>query len=543
MHAFLGDRCLGKWIRTDLGVRAFQCLGKNGPAREQVVRRITRDLHTRQVLEDLLCDSHLQVPLHRKCLPACGPTTCHTRDTQTTFAYRLFPRFTGPAVLPLVLRPSRFPSGGGGSASFSKLASFSKPEDTSVRSTLGTRALSIMRQFIEDAEKDGEEESGTGVSELNVKEMRQAKDTRSDQRHEVSCQEGPRTLNKDAIKALRKLFEDFEDQLQCQSEGCDDGTSDEEQGEDPPQEMNVNSIALALDDEGSDEFLPSKEPQLYLCDDWIQPMAAMSKPKELTTREKVKANMAKNCLIVTLMSLEIGYGSILERYRQESESIVERYQQVRSESSPGLNSVLLTDEELLARRNEHLEVDSHSQAAIAAMPPPTKLTHLSSELAIHSVGIEGVKNTDLKMYHVMSVKQTLREDLAEHAYQFSCRAADWSRSDFSSVPMRFEPLELHVVDALGQQEVPDYFHQPAKAITEHVSVMRGPDALEWISAVREEIESFKRLGVYEEVPKERATSTLYLQAHPCDKAKCPWWTCMEEGQDCHLWELPRSAPR
>ena len=28
--------------------------------------------------------------------------------------------------------------------------------------------------------------------------------------------------------------------------------------------------------------------------------------------------------------------------------------------------------------------------------------------------------------------------------------------------MRFEPLELHVVDALGQQEVPDYFQQPAK---------------------------------------------------------------------------------
>ena len=132
---------------------------------------------------------------------------------------------------------------------------------------------------------------------------------------------------------------------------------------------------------------------------------------------------------------------------------------------------------------------------------------LEDELAIHSVGTEGVKNTNLKMYHVMSVKQTLREDLAEHAYQFSCRAADWSRSDFSSVPMRFEPLELHVVDALGQQEVPDYFQQPAKAITEDVSVMRRPYALEWICAVREEIESFKRLEVYEEVPKGRATST------------------------------------
>ena len=73
--------------------------------------------------------------------------------------------------------------------------------------------------------------------------------------------------------------------------------------------------------------------------------------------------------------------------------------------------------------------------------------------------------------------------------------------------MQFEPLELHVIDALGQQEeVPDYFQQPAKAITEDVSVMKGPHAQEWIAAVLEEIESFKRLGVYEEVPKGSATS-------------------------------------
>ena len=31
--------------------------------------------------------------------------------------------------------------------------------------------------------------------------------------------------------------------------------------------------------------------------------------------------------------------------------------------------------------------------------------------------------------------------------------------------MQFEPLELQFVDALGQQDVPDYFQQPAKAIT------------------------------------------------------------------------------
>ena len=32
-------------------------------------------------------------------------------------------------------------------------------EDTSVRSTLGSRTLSIMRQFVADVEKDCEEES------------------------------------------------------------------------------------------------------------------------------------------------------------------------------------------------------------------------------------------------------------------------------------------------------------------------------------------------------------------------------------------------
>ena len=79
-----------------------------------------------------------------------------------------------------------------------------------------------------------------------------------------------------------------------------------------------------------------REPQLYLCDDWIQPMATMRKPRELTAKEKVKANVAKNCLIVTLMSLELGYGSILERYQQEGESIAQRYEQPRPESKPTL---------------------------------------------------------------------------------------------------------------------------------------------------------------------------------------------------------------
>ena len=341
--------------------------------------------------------------------------------------------------------------------------------------------MSLTRQFIEDAEKESEKETGISVSELNVKD--------------TGCQEGSTTRDKEAIKALKLLFEDFEDRLQYQNEVLDESASEdgEEQGE-PPQETTVHSAIFPSCDEAR-EFLPCKEPQLYLCDDWIQPMAVLSRPHELTARGKVRANLAKNCLIVTLMSLELGYGSILERYQQERSS------------SPILGAVSLTEEDVFVRLNEPLEMEYRPEATPAAMPPPTRLSGSNPELLVHNVGTEGAKDANLKMYHVMSVKQTLREDLAEHAYQFSCRAADWTRSDFRSVPMQFEPLELHVVDALGQQEVPDYFQQPAKAITEDVSVMRGPHALEWIYAVREEIESFKRLGVYEEVPKGSATST------------------------------------
>ena len=143
----------------------------------------------------------------------------------------------------------------------------------------------------------------------------------------------------------------------------------------------------------------------------------------------------------------------------------------------------------------------------AGLPPATLLAGRLSDVTANSSAVAVVKDSDLKMHHVMSVKQSLGEDLAEHSYQFSCRAADWSSMSFSQVPMQFEQLEMHVVEALGQEDVQEYFQQPAKAITEDVSVVRGPQAEEWIQAVREEITSFKKLGVYEELPREYATST------------------------------------
>ena len=99
------------------------------------------------------------------------------------------------------------------------------------------------------------------------------------------------------------------------------------------------------------------------------------------------------------------------------------------------------------------------------LPPSTVLARHIADVSANNSSVAVVKDANLKMYHVMSLKQSLREDLAEHSYQFSCRAADWSKMSFSHVPMQFEPLELHVVDALGQQDVPDYFQQPAKVIS------------------------------------------------------------------------------
>ena len=87
-------------------------------------------------------------------------------------------------------------------------------EDTSVRSTLdlGSRTLSIMRQFladVADVEKDSEKGTDASVSELNVKGSHQEKDTRN--RHP--------TLNKDTIMALRKLIEEFEISCSAQMKG------------------------------------------------------------------------------------------------------------------------------------------------------------------------------------------------------------------------------------------------------------------------------------------------------------------------------------
>ena len=229
--------------------------------------------------------------------------------------------------------------------------------------------------------------------------------------------------------------------------------NDESSSESEPAEAKtgVDPVAQFASVPHEEEDVPlNKEPQVYLWNDWIQPVEVVRKPKELTTRDEVRAYIAKNWLIVTLMSLNTGYGSILESYQREYTA-----------SPPKLSTTTLEDPEILMQTQDSV-LEERLTAAPAAMPPPTVLARQPDSALVNNVETAESRDANLKLYHVMSVKQTLREDLAEHAYQFSCRAADWSRSDFCSVPVHFEPLELHVVGALGQQEVPDYFQQPAK---------------------------------------------------------------------------------
>ena len=94
--------------------------------------------------------------------------------------------------------------------------------------------------------------------------------------------------------------------------------------------------------EYEDALSPTKEPQLYICDDWIQPVEVTPKPGVLRARDKARARVAKNCLLVTLMSLNVGYGSLIESYQREGDA-----------DPPELNSVNVTEEEVrFAYRDE-----------------------------------------------------------------------------------------------------------------------------------------------------------------------------------------------
>ena len=133
-------------------------------------------------------------------------------------------------------------------------------------------------------------------------------------------------VEKEVIRAFRALFAGLEEQWYnaVQQESVSSESEAEESQCDPATQ--AMKVQLPLN-EDLENWIPDKEPQLYLCDDWIQPVMVARKPRSMTAKEMMRANVAKNCLILTMMSLELGFGSIIERYQHARDAVVERYQQ------------------------------------------------------------------------------------------------------------------------------------------------------------------------------------------------------------------------
>ena len=65
-----------------------------------------------------------------------------------------------------------------------------------------------------------------------------------------------------------------------------------------------NFTQVIEENELDEDNMASKEPQLYLCDDWICPVEVIKKPCALKPQEKLRARVAKNFLLVTLYVTE-----------------------------------------------------------------------------------------------------------------------------------------------------------------------------------------------------------------------------------------------
>ena len=260
---------------------------------------------------------------------------------------------------------------------------------------MGTETMLSMQQLIEYAEKECEDDK----AELEAKHVKQ-----------------------ECVIALRRSFQNFEaqlkgddvDQMSLSSSDFDDQAPEPEL----TPELHHPLVSNLVDNEDNDMLVdahnePSNEPQLYLCDDWIRPVEVLRKPcVSLQPQDKLRARVAKSFLFVTLMSLNLGYGSLIEDYQRDREDM--------GHNPPELNSISQTKEEA---RDDRDRVDqgtgNGSRCLPAGLPPATVLTRHLTDVTDNSSAVAVEKDSSLKLHHVLSVKQSLREDLAEHSYPFS----------------------------------------------------------------------------------------------------------------------------
>ena len=202
-------------------------------------------------------------------------------------------------------------------------------EGASDDSTFGTQTLLAMRRFLDEAESSSYQRMP--YSSTASQETREVTNERSaEDKGEVSAEDECRQAKamKEVIRAFRTLLHGYEEQR------CVDAQQESESGDSEAEEAvyQESPHAMMANWAEEEEEYPIREPQRYLCDDWIQPVKVAWKPRAMTAKETKKARVVKNCLILTLMSLELGFGSVIERYQNARDAVVERYQQGGSEN-------------------------------------------------------------------------------------------------------------------------------------------------------------------------------------------------------------------
>ena len=78
---------------------------------------------------------------------------------------------------------------------------------------------------------------------------------------------------------------------------------------------------------------------------------------------------------------------------------------------------------------------------------------------------EGEDRKLVKTYCVSDLSMSKQQEMVEASFQMRCRIFELNASSFAAIPLDSIPLEADYVEALSQQEVPDYFAGPAMAKT------------------------------------------------------------------------------
>ena len=213
-------------------------------------------------------------------------------------------------------------------------------DGASTDSTFGTQTLLAMRKFLDEVELYHHQ--GVSPSRIAIEgtKERHTECKGEDSAEDKNCHQGENSVQgevsqseamKLAISAFRTLLRGCEEQWCYATQQDSESSESEAEGALCQQSPHAMMAQLVSEDDLEDKS-PDPEPQRYLCDDWIQPIKVAKKPRTLTAKETMKANAAKNCLILTMMSLELGYGSVIERYQQARDAVVERYQRDEPEN-------------------------------------------------------------------------------------------------------------------------------------------------------------------------------------------------------------------